>query len=86
MSAESGGPIGEIPPAKWLLRSVGLRAETSTGIVGHVVAPLYDFSARWDRPRALAVRGPPGIVEVELDAIERIDAAQGRILLRATEA
>jgi hypothetical protein len=81
MSAESGGRKSEHPQGvEWLLACAGLRVEGPTGVVGHVICPVYDFSARWDRPRALAVKGAHGVVEVPLD---RVEPGEGRILIRA---
>jgi hypothetical protein len=85
MSAESGGRKSEYPQGdEWLLACAGLRVEGPAGLIGHVIAPVYDFSARWDRPRALAVKGAHGVVEVELEAVERVELREGRILIRTT--
>lgn len=55
--------------------------EGPDGFVGRVVEPLYEHSARWDRPWALAVRGEHGVVSVPMDAIASVDATEARIRL-----
>ncbi|MBA2616363.1 MAG: hypothetical protein H0U90_11425 [Actinobacteria bacterium] len=87
MSAESGGQtIEEGGSREWLLGCEGFRVDGPEGrLVGHVAAPIYGFSARWDRPSALAIRGPDGTFALELDAIQSVFPAEARIVLRALE-
>ncbi len=66
----------------WLLDCAGMRVETADELVGEVLAPLYEFSARWDRPWGLSVRTESGAAIVRMDAIESVDADAGRILVR----
>ena len=83
MSAEFGSRGSEgVRAGEWLLRSEGMRVEGPDGLVGHVVAPLYGPSVRWDSPRGFAVRTSEGIVQVPWGAIERVDAAARRLELR----
>jgi hypothetical protein len=83
MSTQSGEPnAGSPQTTEWLLGCAGLRVDGPNGTVGHVIAPVYDFSARWDRPRALAVRSPRGVVELELAEIERVEVRERRIVAR----
>jgi len=87
MSAESGGQrTDEGRSREWLLGCEGFRVEGPEGrLVGHVLALLYGFSARWDRPSALEIRGPEGTFSLALDAIEEVSAREARITLRAAE-
>ena len=68
----------------WLLNCAGMRVETADELVGEVLTPLYEFSARWDRPWGLSVRTESGATIVRMDAIESVDAEAGRILVRET--
>ncbi len=68
----------------WLLDCEGMRVETAAGLVGVVVAPLYEFSARWDRPWALSVRTDDGAAIVRMESIETVIASEGRIIVRET--
>jgi hypothetical protein len=82
MSAPFGGPDNGLEPRDWLLECEGWRVEDENGrLIGHVAAPVYEPSARWDRPRALAVRGPAGDAEVALVAVARVDVEGGRIVV-----
>jgi hypothetical protein len=59
-----------------------MRVETTDGrVLGVVVAPIYEPSARWDLPRALAVRADVGELTVELDAIVEVDLGSGRLVV-----
>lgn len=83
MSAESGGRKTEDRPERaWILDCEGFRVERRGVVVGRVLSPLYDFSARWDCPRALAVKSPSGLVEVRLEDVQTVEPVAGRILLR----
>lgn len=83
---------GDLAPRKtvdrteraWLLNCAGMRVETADGLVGEILTPLYEFSARWDRPWGLSVRTESGATIVRMDAIESVDAEAGRILVRET--
>jgi hypothetical protein len=66
----------------WLLDCAGMRVETAEELVGEVLTPLYEFSARWDRPWGLSVRTKTGAAIVRMEAIESVDAEAGRILVR----
>ena len=84
MNADSGGRKSESPLARdWILRCEGFRVDGPDGVVGHIVGPIYDFSARWDCPRALAVRTPRGTTEVELGSVDRVEVRERRIVVRA---
>ena len=86
MSAESGGQKTEAVEREWLLGCEGFRVEGPDGrVVGHVLAPLYGFSARWDRPNALEVRGSEGTFALALDAIAEVTPGERRITLRGLE-
>jgi hypothetical protein len=83
MSAQSGGRGYEGSQAsEWLLRCEGMRVEGPGGFVGHVVAPLYGPSVRWDRPWGFAVRTAEGIVRIPRAAIESVDPETRRIVIR----
>ena len=79
---DSEEPDNVLEPRDWLLECEGWRVEDENGrLIGHVVAPVYEPSARWDRPRALAVRGATGVAEIPLSQIARVDTAGGRIVV-----
>ncbi len=83
-TSEPGGrPPEELGSGEWLLRCQGFRVDGPEGLVGVVVSVVYEPSARWDRPSALAVRGRGGEVLVPIDSIARVDPAEGRISVRA---
>ena len=87
MTVEAGGRAPEGGGSReWLLRCQGFRVDGPEGLVGVVVRVVYDHSTRWDRPSALAVRGPRGEVLVPIDAIDRVDPAEGRISVRRSVA
>jgi hypothetical protein len=85
MSGESGGR-GTMEPQEraWLLDCEGMRVEAADGLVGIVVTPLYEFSARWDRPWALSVRTDDGAAIVRMETIETVLPDEGRIIVRET--
>jgi len=66
----------------WLLECEGMRVEAGDSLVGVVVAPLYEFSARWDRPWALSVRTDSGAAIVRMETIEEVRPDEGRIVVR----
>ena len=66
----------------WLLDCAGMHVETADELVGEVLTPLYEFSARWDRPWGLSVRTDSGATIVRMETIESVDADAGRILVR----
>jgi hypothetical protein len=66
----------------WLLDCDGMRVEAADRLVGVVVAPLYEFSARWDRPWALSVRTDTGAAIVRMETIEAVYPEEGRIVVR----
>ena len=68
----------------WLLDCEGMRVEAAGTLVGLVVAPLYEFSARWDRPWALSVRTDAGAAIVRMEAIDTVLPGEGRIIVRET--
>ena len=69
-----------LDPRDWLLECEGWRIQDENGrLIGDVVAPVYEPSARWDRPRALAVRMRDGVVEVPLSRIASVDSDDCRI-------
>src|SRR5262245_1275154 len=66
----------------WLLNCQGMRVEDSEGrTLGRVLAPIYEFSARWDRPTALDVESPDGSLTVPLDWIAEVDEARRRVIV-----
>jgi hypothetical protein len=72
-----------LEPRDWLLECEGWRVEDEQGrLIGHVVAPVYEPSARWDRPRALATRSATDVVEIPLLQIARVKAADGQIVVK----
>jgi hypothetical protein len=80
---DSEEPDNVLEPRDWLLECEGWRVEDENGrLIGDVVAPVYEPSARWDRPRALATRTATGVVEISLLQIARVNAADGRILVK----
>ena len=82
ISANSEEPTDRLEPRDWLLECEGWRVEEEDGrLIGHVVAPVYEPSARWDRPRALAVRSATAVVEIPLSGIARADTLDGRIVV-----
>ncbi len=82
---DSGGRENEIENRDWRLRCQGWRVIGPTGEqVGVVAGVLYDFSARWDHPRGLAVRDAAGrTVEVPASDIAAIDAKASSVRLSA---
>jgi hypothetical protein len=85
MSPESGDHrTTEREERAWLLDCEGMRVEAADSLVGFVVAPLYEFSARWDRPWALSVRTDAGAAIVRMEAIERVIPDEKRIIVRET--
>jgi hypothetical protein len=68
----------------WLLDCEGMRVEAADTLVGFVVAPLYEFSARWDRPWALSVRTDAGAAIVRMEAIDTVLPDERRIIVRET--
>ncbi len=66
----------------WLLDCAGMRVEAAGELVGEVLTPLYEFSARWDRPWGLSVRTDSGATIVRMETIESVDAEAGRIFVR----
>jgi hypothetical protein len=66
----------------WLLECEGMRVDGPTGAVGEIVTPLYEFSARWDRPWGLAIRTGSGSAIVHMDAVESVDSDSRRIVVR----
>ena len=83
MSAESRGRPDNTESREWLLHCEGFRVEGPDGFVGVVTGVVYEFSARWDRPSALAVRGDRGkALSVPLRAIADVSEDEGRVLLR----
>jgi hypothetical protein len=76
---ESGGTNRETEDRDWILRCDGFRVDGPEGPIGQVVAPLYGHSVRWDRPSALAVRTPNGVVAVPVAAIETVEPGERRI-------
>jgi hypothetical protein len=84
MTSAGGEMTEEGRSREWLLRCHGFRVDGPEGLVGVVVAVVYGHSTRWDRPSALAVRGRRGEILVPMDAIAGVDAAEGRISLRAS--
>ncbi len=83
MSARFEGPDNGLEPRDWLLECEGWRVEDENGrLIGHVVAPVYEPSARWDRPRALATRSATAVVEIPLLQIAQVKAADGRIVVK----
>ncbi len=81
MAADSGGNHESDVSREWLLRCEGFRVDGPEGMIGRVVGPLYEHSVRWDRPSALAVRTPNGVVAVPLDAIESVLPREHRIVV-----
>jgi hypothetical protein len=83
MNAESGSRTAKDREARaWLLDCEGMRVEGPDGLVGFVVAPLYEFSARWDRPWGLSVRNDGGASIIRMDAIETVVPEERRIVVR----
>jgi hypothetical protein len=83
MSARFEGPDNGLEPRDWLLECEGWRVEDEDGrLIGHVVTPVYEPSARWDRPRALATRSATAVVEISLSQIARVKADAGRIVVK----
>ncbi|MDQ4027741.1 MAG: hypothetical protein M3214_06790 [Actinomycetota bacterium] len=82
MSARFEGPDNGLEPRDWLLECEGWRVEDEDGrLIGHVLTPVYEPSARWDRPRALAVRTAAAVVEVPLSQIASVDPDDSRIAI-----
>ena len=75
MTAEVGGP-GAPDDRSWLLGCEGMRVDGPDGPIGVVVAPIYEPSARWDRPLGLVVEGPGGKVRVPIEAVKSVDRAR----------
>jgi hypothetical protein len=73
------GPDGS---PRWLLHCRGMHVEDQHGHeIGTVLAPIYEHSARWDRPAALDVQGPDGNVTVPLEWVARVDESAGRVIV-----
>ncbi len=84
---DSEEPKNGLEPRDWLLECEGWRVEDEHGrLIGQVVAPVYEPSARWDRPRALAVRGAAGEIEVAVTEIASVEVAGQRIVCRSNSA
>jgi hypothetical protein len=67
---------------EWLLHCEGFRVEGPDGFVGIVTGVVYEFSARWDRPTGLAVRGTNGrSLTVPMDAIRDVWEAEATVRL-----
>ena len=49
--------------------------------IGTVLAPIYEHSARWDRPAALDVQGADGSLTVPLEWIARVDESDRRVVV-----
>lgn len=83
MSAEPHRRPENLESREWLLHCEGFRVEGPDGFVGFVSGVVYEFSARWDRPTALAVRGDRGkALSVPIRAIADVSEDDGRVLLR----
>ena len=80
MTAEVGGP-GAPDDRSWLLGCEGMRVDGPDGPIGVVVSPIYEPSARWDRPLGLVVEGPGGEVRVPIEAVGSVDRAGRRLQL-----
>ena len=73
------GP-GESPG--WLLHCHGMHVEDQDGHeIGIVRAPIYEHSARWDRPAALDVQAPDGSVTVPLEWVAHVDESARRVVV-----
>jgi hypothetical protein len=68
----------------WLLGCEGMRVVGPGGELGVVLVPLYGPSARWDRPWALSVRGPDGMITVPISSVVSVDDRARQIVLSAT--
>ncbi len=75
----SAGPRGS---RAWLLHCRGWQVEDHDGRpLGTVLAPIYEHSARWDRPTALDVQSPDGSLTVPLDWIAEVDESARRVVV-----
>ena len=81
MSADSGGRENA-GDADWILGCEGKDVYAPAGHVGRVAYAVYEPSARWDRPSAIAVKTPERIVLVPLDAVREVRVAERAIVLR----
>ena len=81
MTAEVGGPGSIGDDRSWLLGCEGMRVDGPDGPLGVVVAPIYEPSARWDRPLGLVVQGPLGEVRVPIESVGSVDRADRRLRL-----
>lgn len=81
MTAEVGGPGSIGDDRSWLLGCEGMRVDGPDGPLGVVVAPIYEPSARWDRPLGLVVQGPRGEVRVPIESVGSVDRADRRLRL-----
>jgi len=79
MSAEAGGsgPTGD--DRSWVLGCEGMRVDGPEGPIGVVVAPIYEPSARWDRPWGFVIEGPRGPVRMPIESIDSVDADERRL-------
>jgi hypothetical protein len=81
-NADSGGRrVNATESREWLLRCEGFQVDGPSGYVGIVLSVVYDFSARWDRPSALKVRGSAGDVTVPIGDVEEVFPEQGRLVV-----
>jgi hypothetical protein len=81
MSAEAGGPGSIGDDRSWLLGCEGMRVDGPEGPIGVIVRPIYEPSARWDRPWGLAVEGPRGTVRIPIDSVSSVDTTNRRLHL-----
>lgn len=88
MTGASGGSreTGPRGSRAWLLQCRGMHVEDQDGeVIGTVVAPVYEHSARWDRPVALEVHSPAGSVTVPIDWVTHVDESSRRVVIGRRE-
>ena len=81
-ASEGGRHTGPGGSRAWLLHCRGMEVEDQDGHpIGTVIAPIYEHSARWDRPAALDVQGPAGSVAVPIEWVAQVDESARRVVV-----